>query len=305
MNDTGPSVMQWLARVPKRAVRLVVKTFLTIYLFCVNRFSRRSCQGELPVVVCLTSYGRRAESVYLTIESIVRDRARPTRIVLWLDEEPFLSSLPKSLRRLQARGLEIKACENFGPHKKYFPYVCSQESFALPLVTADDDIIYPRGWLEELTIAYTATPDTIISNRARVICMSDPASDFPAIAPYSMWDLAQGTAASFANFSTGTSGVVYPPSMQRALRDLGQSFVDDFWSADDIWLHATAVSRGVRTRQAGDRARLFPMRLRSQSEALFRRNHSEGGNDAMICAAYTPEMIKRIQSDLQRSGPNE
>ena len=119
-----------------------------LWLTLRNHFSRSaiSIGGHGPVV-SLTTYGKRANKAYLAIESIARGSLLPSRLILWLDEQVLYDDLPAPLFRLTRRGLEIKLCKNYGPHKKYYPYVESQTTFTSPLVTADDDTIYPRSWL--------------------------------------------------------------------------------------------------------------------------------------------------------------
>ena len=123
-----------------------------IRLIHANCTAQTSILGEADANVSLTSFGKRISTVWQTIETIGAGRTRPRRLILWLDDAEALSDLPPSLRRLQARGLEILPCLNYGPHKKYFPYV----NDILPsepgrtLVTADDDVLYPANWLKDL-----------------------------------------------------------------------------------------------------------------------------------------------------------
>ena len=103
-----------------RALRMEV---LMLPLKAANRFKRSSFLRGGGPVVSLTTYGKRIGTVYLTIESIARGYTLPSRVILWLDEESVFDNLPVSLQNLRKRGLEIKLCKNYGPHKKYYPYV--------------------------------------------------------------------------------------------------------------------------------------------------------------------------------------
>ncbi len=131
---------------------------------------KRPLTGDAPVVVSLTSYGKRVQDVSLAIESIGAGRVRPRRLILWLDDERILAALPESLTKQMARGLEVRSTQNYGPHKKYFPYVRSVESHELPLATADDDILYPRYWLAGLMTAYVERPEVVSPATARTWC---------------------------------------------------------------------------------------------------------------------------------------
>ena len=85
---------------------------------------------------------------------------RPSRLILWVDHES-MDRLPAAICRLQQRGLEVKACPDYGCYKKYYPYVESESQFVVPLVTADDDVLYPRYWLERLVEALHAFPHIV------------------------------------------------------------------------------------------------------------------------------------------------
>ncbi|MEK7802490.1 MAG: hypothetical protein AAB276_08560, partial [Pseudomonadota bacterium] len=105
----------------------------------------------------------------MTIESIAVGQVLPCRMILWLDDEQRFNARPVALRRLEARGLEVRLSENFGPHTKYYPYVAQAQANGPPLVTADDDMLYPRDWLAALVHAYAANPHLIHCWRARVL----------------------------------------------------------------------------------------------------------------------------------------
>ncbi|WP_146233409.1 glycosyltransferase family 2 protein [Arthrobacter psychrolactophilus] len=292
------NILRQVRRVPNRSKRLVQMLWLTSKYQIVNRFHKKSLRGDLELVVSLTSYGQRTNSVFLTIESIFAGRKQPKRIILWIDEIEVFENLPSSLRRLQNRGLEIIHCLNYGPHKKYFPYILStDDDSAAPLVTADDDIFYPTNWLDSLYKEYLSSKNCIVSHRARQISLTG--SELPIIEKYSNWKLSGSIEPSFATFSTGTGGVIYPPTVQRALRNRGEDFTDNYWHADDIWLHSTAVMAGVRTRQVTSSPKNFLMLLGSQANALFKRNHEGDGNDLMIQSAYSRDLVESIAGDVE------
>ena len=217
----------------------------------------------------LTSYGTRIGTVWKTIETIGAGAVKPRRLILWLDDKSALADLPASLKRLRARGLEIRSCRDYGPHKKYYPYVCEifPEEPARTLVTADDDVFYPPNWLQELLEAHL--PDEVTAFRARV--RSD--------APYRLWPTCTTTEPSERVFATGVSGVAYPPVLLQALRERGDQFTEICPFADDFWLHYAAVAKGVPIRQVRDSAALWWAMLVASTHGLW---DGEGtANDAV------------------------
>ena len=147
-----------LLSLPRRAARRAYLQLRVERLKAANRHGTFRITAPGGPVVSLTSFGKRIDSVYLAIESIARGSTLPSELILWLDDETRYNSLPSTLERLARRGLTIKLSKNYGPHTKYYPYISSQHEFSLPLVTADDDIIYPRDWLHNLTGPLSAIP---------------------------------------------------------------------------------------------------------------------------------------------------
>lgn len=264
-----------------------------LHLALRNRIAKHPVVSGSQVDVSLTTYGSRAKSVYLAIESIGRGDVRPRRLILWVDRE-LARNPPVELRRLRSRGLEVLECEDFGPHKKQYPYVSQEAVEGIALVTADDDVLYPRTWLSALITASAAAPGTIVGHRAHRITHRNS-----AMAAYTEWESASDTRASFAHFCTGVSGIFYPPSMVRHLRDAGQGFREVAPRADDVWVHAVAVRNGIRSAQVGAEPADFPTIPRTQASALFRENGNRGGNDTQIAASYTDADRERILKDAE------
>lgn len=256
---------------------------------------RRPVTGTAPVVVSLTSHGRRLRSVSLAIESIVSGSVRPQRLVLWVDDEAdrarALHSRP--LRRLIARGLELRVGEPVGPHGKWWPYVRSEAHHTLPLVTADDDIRYGRGWLRALLDAHAETPDAVHCHRAHRIVVTAASS----LAPYMTWPPCRSTIPSHTSFLTGVSGVLYPPAFLDVLREDGDGFRETAPHADDVWLTARAIANGVRVAQVDASPRVWQTIVGGQRSALSRSNGTDGGNDAQIAATLTPELLRIVRDE--------
>jgi hypothetical protein len=255
-----------------------------------NAMSARSVIGTVPVAVSLTTHGTRIESVHLTIESIARSPDRPCRLILWLDSREAFAHRPRSIRRLQARGLEVRVCDNFGPHTKYFPYVQAFPEDPVPLVTADDDLIYPGGWLAGLFAAHCREPALLHCYRARTVVL-----DARGIRPYAEWPLCRGRQAVPTNFLTGVSGVIYPPRFLAQLRALGSAFSDCCPKADDIWLNAVALRHGFQVRQLQDEASDFPEIPGSQGQALWPSNQFGGANDRQLARTYGPRDLALLR----------
>lgn len=255
--------------------------------------SRCSLIGDGPTV-SLTSYGPRLGRVHLTIESIARGTCLPSRLILWVANSE-INRVSPALERLRARGLEIlSAQENWGPHRKYFPYCqLAGVDSSKPLVTADDDVFYPPTWLGNLRAALAVYPQDILAYRARTIVFQ--ADGTPA--QYASWPLARSSRASYRNIPTGVSGVGYPSALFPQLRSLGTQFLQVAPRADDLWLHAQAVRANIRVRQLSEHPTTFPETPFSQRIALWRENVSVG-NDDVVAKLYSSADLAKIAADV-------
>ncbi|MEG9227720.1 hypothetical protein [Aeromicrobium sp. Sec7.5] len=268
-----------------RGARQVARPAVLAALHRRNLHASDRVTGSAPAIVSLTTFGVRLEAVHLAIESIARGSVRPQRMILWLDEPGALESLPAPLLRLKARGLEIGLTDRMGPHAKYFPSLAVVDPSQV-LVTADDDILYPRMWLERLLRGQALTPDAVVANYVKVFQQEEGTQP----APYATWPAAWSTVPHRRNFALGVSGVVYPQRMIAALRNAGQGFLTCSPRADDIWLHYVAVTERIAVRQAGRIPTHFAT-LPAAGATLKSSNVDQGLNDVQINDTYDADTL--------------
>ena len=255
-----------------------------------GRSSTPAVDPSSPAYVSLTTHGARLQTVHLTIESIIRGTARPGRLVLWLDDETAWRDRPDALRRLEARGVEVKLARNYGPHTKYYPALDELTSDQV-LVTADDDMLYPQSWLKELVMAHHREPHLVHCHRAHLVTFKGSGD----LEPYEHWDECWSRRSSIANFATGVSGVAYPTIMVDLLRAGGTRFLSTAPRADDVYLHAMAASHGIRVRQIRKAPQHYAMLPESQAQGLYHENVKAAGNDSQIVASYSPDLLVHVR----------
>lgn len=237
--------------------------------------------GDAAAVVCLTSYGHRIATVFATIESIAAGSVRPRRLILWLSHDELARGLPRSLQALERRGLEIRGCEDFGAHKKYYPYAISRRDEDLPLVTADDDVFYPNRWLETLLDRHRTFPRSTIGYRGEVMCFLPDGH----VAPYATWPLADTASPNLRLVLNGVGGVLYPPTVLAEASRYGTQFLEECPRGDDLWLHRATVRSGFSPRQVFDAPVHHAAVPGSQRSALMATN-VPGGNDDQVSLTY-------------------
>jgi hypothetical protein len=234
--------------------------------------------GEL--IVSLTSYPARFATLQLTLRCLLAQEVRPDRVILWIAHQD-IGQLPKSVRRLERAGLEIRSCDELRSFNKL---VHALDAFPNAyLVTADDDLHYSRDWLGQLTAAFDPARLEIICHRAHRV-MRDRTG---ALAPYRQWPYdVQDAAARRAStdiMPTGVGGVLYPPRSLHPLvtdRSLFQRLCP---RGDDLWFYWCARMAGTPARKIGGKMRLINW-PGSQASALCFDNGDGGGNDRMIRA---------------------
>lgn len=250
-------------------------------LALLNHISKSPITQAGTPIVSLTTHGLRLRTVYLTIESIARGELKPSRIVLWLDNRASYDDPPATLRRLKQRGLEIKLCSNYGPHTKYYPFVKEQAIFDSPVVTADDDVLYPAFWLDRLNEAFLEHPDKINCYFARSLSLNGR-----RIGRFAEWQACGTTKPGFSHQALGLSGVIYPPAFLQRLKHAGSEFLGVCPKADDLWLHVQAIRSGYRIRQLSEVPLRFAETPGTAEVALWKENGLFGGNDEQIKATY-------------------
>lgn len=263
-------------------------------LYAQNVFSRKQLTGDGEAIVSLTTYGERTAYVHLAVESLARGSVRAKRIILWLDETDVLERMPKPLKRLERRGLEIRACNNYGPHKKYYPYIetLDESNIVDPLVIIDDDFLYPAAWLDSLLDSYRKYPDAVSCTRAHEFQIGDTPK------PYSEWPSCQSDSPSCRTFATGVGGVLYPPAVQLAIKSYGTRFSHCAPRADDVWLHYVTVASGKSVRQISSdplnlEFRILPF---AQGSSLQTENVGLSGNDRQIAMTYDERTLSLLRA---------
>ncbi len=201
-------------------IRLFRRAKRLAFLTSSNAFSNAKATGDADVIVSLTSHGKRIARLHHALETIAIGRVRPRHILVWLSADLKNEPLTGPLSRLRRRGVEFGYAPDVGPHKKYYYALDRAIEAGCSLVTADDDIYYPRNWLHDLFEAHSQTPDHIVSNRARRLSF-EPDGE---IAPYSAWPFMSNGEPDPLAFLTGVSGVIYPVAFLQILRQAGDAF---------------------------------------------------------------------------------
>lgn len=238
---------------------------------------------NVNVIVSLTSFPDRINTIHLTIQSLIQQSYSPNKIILWLAKEQFPNGdddLPPQLQILKSNSLfTIKWCDDLRPHKKYF--YAMQEYPDSIIITVDDDVIYSRDIVHLLLESYQKFPYAISALRVHLIRLTEDKK----IAPYKFWkrEIRDVGIPSLALCATGVGGVLYPPHILPKETFNKKNIQELCLNADDLWLKTMELVNCIPVVLAA-----YPAKIEyipeSQENALWKKNDINGGNDAQFKA---------------------
>ncbi len=153
--------------------------------------------------------------------SLRNQTVRPHKIILNVSSEPFMldkgivfQDLPKAVREMTVSGdLEIYRVPNQGPYRKLLPTLRRFRGTDFLVATADDDVMYPTGWLATLVETFERN-QSVVAYRCRKLVYAAS-----GLLPYLRWPFADPAGISPENhlgelksldlLPTGRGGVLY------------------------------------------------------------------------------------------------
>lgn len=267
-----------------------------------RRIESIKVMSETEVVVSLTSFPKRFNSLHLVLQSLFNQTVKPKKVILHLamSEVRNLDWIPEKIKKFKKEGLEIVGVDtNYFQYNKF--YFTSEINKTQPVITVDDDVIYPFKMIEKLLEFHAKNPTCVIANRNHKITYSNASE----IMPYANWQKEfVEVKPSHNNFATGVGGVLYPVG-----------FFDDFCLdthqimryapyADDVWLKVVALKRGIKvvTTDLENHMRWYCGYTPETSEnALQEINVATGMNDKQFFASLTLLENYKTGLDLDKS----
>lgn len=282
---------QGLKKMLDKIVKCLYSVFLIVYFLLKNLLVTKACcfNKSSKVHLVLTTYNARLGSVYLTIETLLSQSNLYSSITLWLSKEDIdkYGTLPKTLLRQQKRGLVIKVVnENIKSYKKlFYEYKERADDSGALLITVDDDVFYPRNFVDKLLRKHDITKQ-IVCFRAKVMKISiDSDTHLLCDVTYEKWPLADSTTNPDDVFPTGVGGVLYPISSLKGLDTQKDKFLELCPNADDVWFKFLTKSNGYRSYLVSDFS-IHPLPIIQKSmKGLELQNVNSGQNNIQIVNA--------------------
>ena len=229
------------------------------------------------LIISLTSFPPRFRKLPLTIKCLLRQSVSPDLIILWIahsdqaDLTTEILDLESDCPRFQ-----IRYCDDYRSYKKLIPTL--EEYPEAFVVTADDDVFYPRWWLKHFCDNWDGDFNAVISYRVHGVTFVE--TSVPE--PYRKWNhRLMNTANENSLFATGIAGVLYPPScLDKRVLDK-ETFLRICPNADDVWFFWMTRLNGSTVRKTTDSFNVVNW-LGSDQSGLAIDNVSRGGNDKQI-----------------------
>ena len=125
--------------------------------FDLGLYKRDKCDA----IVSLTSYKPRLKYVPIVINRILKGTLLPKKIILNLYKDDVQYITPDLQKLIDNKKVELLVCnENLRSHLKYF-YVM-QKYRDLPIITIDDDTIYPVAAFDYMLEEHYKNPDLVL-----------------------------------------------------------------------------------------------------------------------------------------------
>jgi len=204
------------------------------YLYSLKKLYK----SEQKIIVSLTSFSKRIQTVHLTIQSLLKQTILADKIILWLDEKEITrTELPSNLKDLESEIFEVRFCANYKSYKKLIPTL--QLYPEATIVTFDDDIYYPNDQLERLILAHFDNPNEVITHVARNILIQDR-----ELLPYTKWVhiFKDQIGQPLLNLlPIGVGGILYPPKALHPEVANISAFMKLAAHGDDLWFRCMSL----------------------------------------------------------------
>ena len=247
----------------------------------------------VQIVVSLSSDEDNFDNLECTLYSLFNQKVMPDKVVLWLSNEYELSELPYSITKYVKSGLDIRFVEWKGSYTKII-YALKEFKSSI-IVTADDNIYYPKNWLLKLYHSYISHPQDI-----HVHNISKVKFDNNEFGSFRKWEKFVNTEkTSFLNFPIYSGGVLYPPNcfVNDILReDIYKNKVNTIW---EVWSWVMSVVSDRKVRQVKNHINRFAVSGLAESFKKYNinLNQSEQKDEQLkqLLVYYGNNIYKKLE----------
>lgn len=281
-----------IAEVVRKAYYYIIyhiANYFTIVETKISDMSYGLNKDERPnsVVISLTSYPKRFEKIGLCLKSLIQQTIKPDKIIVYLGSDSDETDITDEMKEYIKYGIEYRIDKevNLMPHKKY--YYAMREYPDSIIVTADDDVIYPKNWLESLLKTHQKYPEAVCARRVHLIGIRGG-----RILPYNEWtdQIRTVLKPSMQLIAIGNGGVLYPPNCFDDEAFNIDEIKKTCLKADDLWLKCMEIRNQIPVVWVKN-WHVDPPSIGS-SEKLSSQNVFNGNNDLIFKNLMTKYAIE-------------
>lgn len=209
-----------------------------------EEYIRDKYKDNVGCIVAITSHTRERinDLPKFLWHSVLKYNFGFAHVVLTLHEDD-VKYIPEQLDKWIEDGkVELITSQlDLGPHLKYF--YAMQKYRELPVITIDDDTVYPRYMIPLYLFEHERYPNEVLCRSCREITFTNGKAD-----PFSVWmNCPTQDGPTHRLHAEGYCGVLYPPDCLH----VNDSMIDEIKSiirADDIYLSVLEIRNGVKVR---------------------------------------------------------
>jgi glycosyltransferase involved in cell wall biosynthesis len=245
------------------------------------------------VYVSLTSIKSREQQLRLTLESLIKqDSVIPYLVHIYLSRDPHLLDegyqavpvWPELNSKAYQKKVRFHFVRNTGPYRKLLPLLSEMVAANndSPIVTCDDDTIYPSYWLRNIIEEHNICCG-IVAFRGHTMTLEEG-----KLSKYNNWLEQPKAKLSLLNLATGKDGILYRPSLlDRGVLDV-EAALRLAPTTDDLWfkVHSLLVFCPVRILSDGNSNFWAPDNKADPSVSLWKKFNEKGGNDDTLRALF-------------------
>ena len=221
----------------------ILNLFVRLIISHTDNYSNvNKLKRETKIIVSMSAEEEDFGNLKYTLFSVFNQKIAPDNVVLWISDKYELSDLPYSVTRYIKNGLDVRFVNDIGTFTKIL-YALKEFEDCI-IVTADENIYYPKNWLAKLYLSYISCPNDIHAHSvADVMCKGDKLDSV------TKWKKFAGMEkAGYNYFPLETGGVLYPPNC--FIREISREDIYrkklktswDIWS----WIIALMSDRKIR-----------------------------------------------------------
>jgi len=235
----------------------------------------------VPAIISLTTIPERIGLIEKAIKSLLYQSWLPERIILWVDNDVIVDNGLKVLSKNYPI-FEIRKCQDVGPHTKL---IWSLAEFPdKPIITADDDTLYPFEWFQRLYRSFKRYPKLISAVQAKKIGFFEKSNR--RFKPYDEWEEYNEIGINPNILPLGKDGVLYPPgSFHEEVHNI-ELLKKLCPKADDIWFRAMTLLNNTNCLKLNYFHINYNVIKQTQNNSLYHSNVHERKNDLQLLKVF-------------------